>query len=158
MILVGGGARSGKSKFAEALALKLSQTPTYIATATASDDEMAERIRRHQSDRNPAFKLIEESKDLIGALKKSDDVILVECLTLWLAANLNQADSTAVIAAAKSRKAETIFVTNEVGEGIVPINPMARQFRDQAGRMNQEFAAAADEVYFLRFGIAIKIK
>ena len=158
MILVGGGARSGKSKFAEALALKLSQTPTYIATATASDDEMAERIRRHQSDRNPAFKLIEESKDLIGALKKSDDVILVECLTLWLVANLNQADSTAVIAAAKSRKAETIFVTNEVGEGIVPINPMARQFRDQAGRMNQEFAAAADEVYFLRFGIAIKIK
>lgn len=84
MILVGGGARSGKSRFGMELALRLSANPTFIATAQASDDEMADRIKRHQMDRDPAFNLIEEPIDLVAAINKSDDVILVDCLTLWL--------------------------------------------------------------------------
>ena len=160
MILVGGGARSGKSRFGMELALRLSANPTFIATAQASDDEMADRIKRHQMDRDPAFNLIEEPIDLVAAINKSDDVILVDCLTLWLSNNLETKtyDFQAVITAAKNRKEETIFVTNEVGEGIVPMHPVSREFRDLSGRMNQEFAAASDAVYFLQFGIANKIK
>ncbi|MEN9679109.1 MAG: hypothetical protein RLZ57_238 [Actinomycetota bacterium] len=160
MILVGGGARSGKSRFGMELALRLSANPTFIATAQASDDEMADRIKRHQMDRDPAFNLIEEPIDLVAAINKSDDVILVDCLTLWLSNNLETKtyDFQAVITAAKNRKEETFFVTNEVGEGIVPMHPVSREFRDLSGRMNQEFAAASDAVYFLQFGIANKIK
>ena len=160
MILIGGGARSGKSRFGMELALRLSANPTFIATAQASDDEMADRIKRHQMDRDPAFNLIEEPIDLVAAINKSDDVILVDCLTLWLSNNLETKtyDFQAVITAAKNRKEETIFVTNEVGEGIVPMHPVSREFRDLSGRMNQEFAAASDAVYFLQFGIANKIK
>jgi adenosylcobinamide kinase/adenosylcobinamide-phosphate guanylyltransferase len=160
LILVGGGARSGKSRFGMELALRLSANPTFIATAQASDDEMADRIKRHQMDRDPAFNLIEEPIDLVAAINKSDDVILVDCLTLWLSNNLETKtyDFQAVITAAKNRKEETFFVTNEVGEGIVPMHPVSREFRDLSGRMNQEFAAASDAVYFLQFGIANKIK
>ena len=142
------------------LALRLSANPTFIATAQASDDEMADRIKRHQMDRDPAFNLIEEPIDLVAAINKSDDVILVDCLTLWLSNNLETKtyDFQAVITAAKNRKEETIFVTNEVGEGIVPMHPVSREFRDLSGRMNQEFAAASDAVYFLQFGIANKLK
>ena len=142
------------------LALRLSANPTFIATAQASDDEMVERIKRHQLDRDPAFNLIEEPLNLVAAIKQSDDVILVDCLTLWLSNNLEAKtyDFQAVIAAAKNRNEETIFVTNEVGEGIVPMHPVSREFRDLSGRMNQEFAAASDAVYFLQFGIANKLK
>ena len=142
------------------LALRLSPAPTFIATAQASDDEMVARIKRHQMDRNPAFKLIEEPLNLVAALKQSDDVILVDCLTLWLSNNLEAKtyDFQAVISAAKNRDEETIFVTNEVGEGIVPMHPVSREFRDISGRMNQEFAAASDAVYYLQFGIAKKLK
>ena len=160
MILVGGGARSGKSRFGMELALRLSASPVFIATAQASDEEMADRIKRHQLDRNPAFKLIEEPFDLVAAIRKFDDVILVDCLTLWLSNNLEAKtfDFQAVINAANTRKEEIIFVTNEVGEGIVPMHPVSREFRDLSGRMNQEFAAASDAVYFLHFGIASRLK
>lgn len=160
MILIGGGARSGKSRFAQELALRLSPNPTFIATAQASDDEMAARIKRHQDDRNTAFKLIEEPVHLENALTKATGVALVDCLTLWLSNNLENKsyDFEKVIKAAKLRAEETIFVTNEVGEGIVPMHPVSREFRDLSGQMNQKFALESDEVYFLRFGIAQKIK
>ena len=158
MILIGGGARSGKSRFAQELALKLSSDPTFVATATASDEEMAERIERHKADRDPKFNLIEVSNDLAEVIEKTPGLILVDCLTLWLANNMDEPNFANIIEAAKNRGSETIFVTNEVGEGIVPMHPVSRQFRDLSGRMNQEFAAASNEVYFLRFGIAEKLK
>ena len=161
MILIGGGARSGKSKFAQELALKLSANPTYVATGQASDDEMAARINRHQIDRSKNFKLIEEPLELAKLLSQVEGVVLVDCLTLWLSNLLfaqREIDFAKVTETVKSRNFETIFVTNEVGEGIVPMHPVSREYRDLSGRMNQEFAAAADEVYFMKFGIAQRIK
>ena len=163
--LVAGGARSGKSRKGEELALTLagSGKPVFIATAEAIDDEMTNRIRKHQSDRGDAFSLVEEPKNLSKALKEidSDSTVLVDCLTLWLSNNMigEGTDSNeTVIAAAKARTGTTIFISNEVGEGIVPMHPVSREFRDLSGIMNQQFAAAADKVYFMKFGIAQESK
>ena len=125
---VAGGARSGKSRKGEELAKSLAGTakPIFIATAEAVDDEMTSRIKKHQDDRGAAFELIEEPKNLTKALKGVDSqaTVLVDCLTLWLSNNMfgDSVDSNeSVIAAAKARKGSTIFVSNEVGEGIVPM-------------------------------------
>jgi adenosylcobinamide kinase / adenosylcobinamide-phosphate guanylyltransferase len=163
--LVAGGARSGKSRKGEELALTLagSVKPIFIATAEAVDDEMTTRIKKHQDDRGNAFELLEEPKNLTKALKEldTDATVLVDCLTLWLSNNMfgDSVDSNeSVIAAAKARTGATIFVSNEVGEGIVPMHALSREFRDQSGIMNQQFAAAADKVYFMKFGIAQELK
>jgi adenosylcobinamide kinase/adenosylcobinamide-phosphate guanylyltransferase len=163
--LVAGGARSGKSRKGEELALELagSGKPVFIATAEAVDDEMTSRIKKHQDDRGNAFELLEEPKNLTKALKEldTDATVLVDCLTLWLSNNMfgDRVDSNeSVIAAAKARTGATIFVSNEVGEGIVPMHALSRKFRDQSGIMNQEFAQAADKVYFMKFGIAQELK
>lgn len=165
IFFVAGGARSGKSGKGESLALSLSggEKPLFIATAIASDQEMAERIGRHQLDRGDKFELLEEARDLSGALAtvSSRRTVLVDCLTLWLSNNLlNQgADSNdLVLDAARARQGDTIFISNEVGEGIVPMNALARQFRDLSGIMNQQFAAAADKVFLMNFGIAQELK
>ena len=165
VIFVAGGARSGKSRKGEELAKSLagSAKPIFIATAEAVDDEMTSRIKKHQVDRGAAFELIEEPKNLTKALKNVDPqaTVLVDCLTLWLSNNMfgDRIDSNeSVIAAAKARTGSTIFVSNEVGEGIVPMHHLSRQFRDQSGIMNQEFAQAADKVYFMKFGIAQELK
>ena len=165
VFFVAGGARSGKSRKGEELAKSLtgSAKPIFIATAEAVDDEMTSRIKKHQDDRGAAFELIEEPKNLTSALKGVDPqaTILVDCLTLWLSNNMfgDRVDSNeSVIAAAKVRTGATIFVSNEVGEGIVPMHHLSRQFRDQSGIMNQEFAQAADKVYFMEFGIAQELK
>jgi adenosylcobinamide kinase / adenosylcobinamide-phosphate guanylyltransferase len=163
--LVAGGARSGKSRKGEELALELagSAKPIFIATAEAVDDEMTSRIKKHQDDRGNAFELLEEPKNLTKALKEldTDATVLVDCLTLWLSNNMfgDRVDSNeSVIAAAKARTGATIFVSNEVGEGIVPMHPVSREFRDLSGIMNQQFAAAADKVYLMKFGIAQELK
>ena len=163
--LVAGGARSGKSRKGEELALTLagSGKPIFIATAEAIDDEMTDRIKKHQTDRGDAFSLVEEPKNLSKVLKEidKDATVLVDCLTLWLSSNMmgEGADTNQlVIDAARARNGATIFISNEVGEGIVPMHPVSREFRDLSGIMNQQFAAAADKVFFMKFGIAQELK
>jgi adenosylcobinamide kinase/adenosylcobinamide-phosphate guanylyltransferase len=162
---VAGGARSGKSRKGEELAKSLagSSRPIFIATAEAVDEEMTSRIKKHQDDRGTAFDLIEEPKNLTKALKEidSDATVLVDCLTLWLSNNMmgeGTDTNESVIDAARARKGATIFISNKVGEGIVPMHPVSREFRDLSGIMNQQFAQAADKVYFMKFGIAQELK
>jgi adenosylcobinamide kinase/adenosylcobinamide-phosphate guanylyltransferase len=165
LIFIAGGARSGKSRKGEELAKSLagSAKPIFIATAEAVDDEMTSRIKKHQDDRGGDFDLVEESKNLSKALKEvdSDATVLVDCLTLWLSNNMmgeGTDTNESVIAAARARRGATIFISNEVGEGIVPMHPVSRKFRDLSGIMNQEFARASDKVYFMKFGIAQELK
>lgn len=166
VILVGGGSRSGKSRYAqaEALAQAVGCQPVYIATARQDDDpEMAERIQRHRGDRGDAFILIEAPLELAPALAGADPAVpaVVDCLTVWLANIMEQGvepDIETLIATARARSGDTYFVTNEVGEGIVPMHPVARRFRDQSGWMNQRMAAAADSAVFMRFGLPQRLK
>ena len=160
IVLVGGGARSGKSRWALERARKCGGRLVYVATAEALDEEMSGRIARHRSERGKEFVTIEEPLDLARALRSAEgDAIVVDCLTLWLSNAMSAADRTAeTIAAAKEKNAAVIFVTNEVGCGIVPDNALAREFRDRAGRMNQRFAEAADEVYWMVLGQPLRVK
>ena len=162
---IAGGARSGKSRKGEDLAKNLagSSRPIFIATAEAVDEEMTKRIQKHQNDRGDAFSLVEEPKNLSKALKEldTDATVLVDCLTLWLSNNMmgdGNDSNESVIDAARARKGATIFISNEVGEGIVPMHPVSRQFRDLSGIMNQQFAQVAEKVYFMKFGIAQELK
>ncbi len=163
-ILITGGARSGKSALAERMALALGPAPVYVATAEAGDGEMAARIAAHRARRGPEWDLIEAPRDLAGALSRSDTgPRLVDCLTLWLS-NLMAADAdwegaAAGIARLAARQDHpVIFVTNEVGSGIVPDNALARRFRDAAGCVNQIVAEAADEVYLCVAGQPLRVK
>ncbi|MFN3507055.1 MAG: bifunctional adenosylcobinamide kinase/adenosylcobinamide-phosphate guanylyltransferase [Allorhizobium sp.] len=167
-ILVLGGARSGKSRFAEGLARDTGLDRFYLATGRAWDDEMRTRIETHKADRaEDGWTTHEEPLDLIGSLKALDNperVILVDCLTLWVT-NLMMdegrdvdSDGAALAASIKGLRATVIFVSNEVGLGIVPENKMARAFRDHAGRLHQAIAAEADEVYFIAAGLPLKMK
>ncbi len=164
-ILITGGARSGKSHFAESTTLSLGQPAIYIATAEAHDDEMAARISQHQSRRGAEWKTISEPIALCRALRDSDGgpPRLVDCLTLWLT-NLMlsdrdwQADVDALVDLIPQLKAPVIFVTNEVGLGIVPDNALARAFRDAAGATNQRVAEACDELWFCIAGHPLKVK
>ena len=157
LVLVGGGARSGKSRWALERARKRGGRLVYIATAEALDDEMSGRIARHRAERESAFRTIEEPRELARAIRSTDgDALIVDCLTLWLANGMGDVEDT--IGAAKEHTGEVIFVTNEVGCGIVPDNALAREFRDLAGLVNQRFAEAADEVYWMVFGQALRVK
>ena len=165
LIFIAGGARSGKSRKGEELAKNFagSAKPIFIATAEAVDEEMTSRIKKHQDDRGAAFDLVEEPKNLTKVLKEvdTDATVLVDCLTLWLSNNMmgeGTDTNQSVIDAARARIGTTIFISNEVGEGIVPMHPVSREFRDLSGIMNQEFARAADKVYFMKFGIAQELK
>jgi len=132
----------------------------YVATAEALDEEMAARIELHRADRGNEFITIEEPLDLARAIRSlaCDDVV-IDCLTLWLSNSMGGEDKTEeTIAVALESTADVIIVTNEVGCGIVPENALAREFRDRAGRMNQRFAEAAGEVYWMVFGQALRIK
>ncbi len=159
--LVGGGARSGKSRYALELARKTGGRLGFVATAEARDEEMRSRIEAHQAERGPEFSTIEAPLDLATAYAMPYDVCVVDCLTLWcsnlLFAERDIATETnAMLSAAKDR--DVILVTNEVGCGIVPDNALARRFRDEAGRMNQRCAEAADTIYWMVFGVPLKIK
>lgn len=169
-ILITGGARSGKSQLAERMALRPTGRAVYIATAEAGDPEMASRIAAHRARRGPEWRDIAAPHDLIGALRDSDgdhnpggDTRLVDCLTLWLS-NLMlagrdwRAAGSALAESVAHQSAPVIFVTNEVGAGIVPENRLAREFRDAAGWLNQQVAAACDEVWLSVAGYPVKVK
>jgi len=174
LILVLGGARAGKSAFALRLAAERSADGKgcFIATAQALDDEMAERIARHREERSAQWTTVEEPFQLDEALLQAADspVVIIDCLTLfvtnWLLRleNESQCEQTMqtiierLLAVVKSQTATVICVSNEVGLGIVPDNPLGRTFRDLLGRVNQQFAAAADEVYLLVAGSPLQLK
>ena len=165
-VLVLGGARSGKSAFAERLVVETGLSRHYIATGRAFDDEMRDRIATHRDDRGDGWETHEEPLALaetIAAVARPDRAVLVDCLTLWVT-NLmleerDMGDAFAklakVIEAAPGR---IVFVSNEVGLGIVPDNRMARAFRDYAGRLHQQVAAIVPQVYFIAAGLPLKMK
>ncbi len=164
--LVLGGARSGKSTFAQRLAEVSDSDLVYIATAQAFDTEMAERIFRHQLDRGSRWQTVECPLDLANAIaahRSESKTILVDCLTLWLTnLMLGNHDVTVatsgLIAELTSTSCNVILVSNEVGQGIVPENPLARRFRDEAGWLHQALAAAADSVWFVTAGLPQQLK
>jgi adenosylcobinamide kinase/adenosylcobinamide-phosphate guanylyltransferase len=167
--LVIGGCRSGKSRHAQKLAEGIGAKRLYIATCVAGDDEMRDRVRRHQEDRGDTWDTVEEPLAIseVISLKKLDyDVILIDCLTLWTT-QLAVGDATdahvahrlaALKTVMKAPGAQLVFVTNEVGCGIVPENALARRFRDMAGWVNQAVAAAVDRVVWMVAGIPVTIK
>ena len=164
LILVTGGARSGKSGFAERLVRSAARPLTYIATAQAWDDEMRERIARHRSDRGDGWHTVEAPLDLAGALGAvTAGSVLVDCATLWLSnhllANNDLEDQTArLLAALAACPVPVVVVTNEVGWGIVPDNALARRFRDAQGRLNQRLAAQAGLAVAVIAGLPMVLK
>jgi adenosyl cobinamide kinase/adenosyl cobinamide phosphate guanylyltransferase len=169
LVLVTGGARSGKSRFAEErlAALAPSGPWRYIATAEALDDEMRARIAHHRGRRSDAWRTVEAPRALADALRARDDSpVLVDCVTIWLSnlmldgasddALLTAADEVA--AAARAAAVPVVFVTNEVGAGIVPENAIARRFRDVAGWVNQRLGRACDEVFLVAAGLPLKLR
>ncbi len=162
--LVTGGASSGKSRFAETLALLADTAPHYIASARAGDGEMAARIARHAARRGPAWTLVEEAGDLAARLPGlGARAILVDCATIWLANRLwegcdGAAETARLVAAMRGAGCPVIVVTNELGQGIVPANAEARAFREAHGAMNQALAAAADRVVMVVSGLPLELK
>ncbi|CUX16070.1 bifunctional adenosylcobinamide kinase/adenosylcobinamide-phosphate guanylyltransferase [Agrobacterium fabrum] len=165
-VFILGGARSGKSRFAEELAGKAGGCLHYLATGRAWDDEMRDRISHHQERRGGEWTTHEAPVDIATVLQRldsPDSVILIDCLTLWLTnLMMENADMETAFAeleaAIVSTRAKLILVSNEVGLGIVPENRMAREFRDHAGRLHQRVAAIAGEVYFVAAGLPLKMK
>lgn len=170
IIFVTGGARSGKSDFVQELAEKLEGKRLFIATAEALDDEMKERIQKHQEKRGDRWNTLEEPLDLGNAIRSVSNsyrTILVDCLTVWLSNLLMEyKDEDEIISemmddffTSMDDFEETIIVvSNEVGLGIVPDNELARIYRDKLGFLNQRMAKRADHVYVLFSGIPVKIK
>lgn len=158
--LVTGGARSGKSALAERLVARHALPRIYIATAEARDAEMGERIQQHQVSRGEGWITVEEPLDLAGALSASDGkgVRLVDCLTLWMSNCMGAADVEGLVVTLRQQSCPVVLVTNELGQGIVPDNALARRFRDDHGRMNQAVAAAADEVWMAVSGQPLRLK
>lgn len=167
IILVTGGERSGKSTHAESLALSLSKTPVYVATARVWDDEFRHRIRRHQERRGPEWTNIEEEKQL-SLHDVGGRVVLLDCLTLWTTNyffDMKDQPLDVILQAVKdelkrflSQNATFILVTNEIGMGGVPIDPVQRRFTDLLGWVNQYAASIADEVVLMVSGIPLTIK
>jgi adenosylcobinamide kinase/adenosylcobinamide-phosphate guanylyltransferase len=167
-LLITGGTRSGKSQYAERRALEMGARRLYIATAEAQDEEMARRIEEHRKRRAGGWTTVEEPVDLAEALtawRGRGDVALVDCLTLWISNLLLRGDEKyagekidELLARLPHLDFSVLLVANEVGWGIVPDNPLARQFRDLAGRANQRIGAAADEVILMVAGIPMTVK
>ncbi len=170
LTLVTGGARSGKTAVAEGLADSPGgRTVCYVATAEARDDEMRDRIERHREDRPDGWETIEEPRNLPGAVVSAGgrfDSIIVDCLTIWISNRLEDGASAEKIVedvcsaadAGLEASADVVFVTNEVGSGIVPANELSRRFRDVAGLVNQAVAARADRVVLCVSGVPVVIK
>jgi adenosylcobinamide kinase/adenosylcobinamide-phosphate guanylyltransferase len=162
--LVLGGARSGKSVYAERLLAKYAGQWVYLATAQPIDDEMKSRIAEHQLRRGEGWHTIEAPIALVDVLnRESAQPVLVDCLTLWLTnLTLGGHDIAAAIAgleaALSRRQGPTILVSNEVGMGIIPQTPLGRLFRDDAGRLNQRMAARAEHVVFIIAGLPLTLK
>ena len=166
IVLVIGGARSGKSAFAEGLAAKSGLAKVYIATGQAFDREMSDRIDIHKARRGPDWENVEDPFDLAGVLKGAAGAgraVLVDCLTLWVTNLMIEqkdvdAEARALLALLPTLEGEVFFVSSEVGLGIVPDNYLARSFRDHAGKLHQQIGAIADEVYFVAAGLPLKMK
>lgn len=165
-VLVLGGQRSGKSRFAEDLVMRSGRRPVYIATATAGDEEMAERIAAHRRRRGGGWTTVEAPLDLGPAVATASDeavAVLVDCLTLWLA-NIVFAerdierDTQALLAAIAAAAGPIVLVSNEVGSGIIPDNRLARSYADALGILNQRVAEAVGRVVLMAAGQAIVVK
>jgi adenosylcobinamide kinase / adenosylcobinamide-phosphate guanylyltransferase len=163
--LVIGGARSGKSTFAEGLVSQTGRPRRYLATAEAWDDEMRAKIARHREDRGGDWTTVEAPLDLAPALAEAlaGDVVLVDCATLWLTNHLLAdhdlpAETDRLIAALSTCVAPVVIVSNETGWGIVPDNALARRFRDAQGRLNQRLAAEAGLVVTVIAGLPLVLK
>ncbi len=165
--LILGGARSGKSAFAQRRALETHLEVTYLATAEAGDSEMAERIALHRAERPNDWGLVEEPLALAHALHTHaapNRCLLVDCLTLWLGNALAAGDQRLhdevhiLLDILPTLSGHVLFVSNEVGQGIVPANAMARRFRDEAGRLHQRIAERCDRVTFIVAGLPLTLK
>lgn len=175
LVLVTGGSRSGKSSHAQRLAEEMDGPRAFLATCPVVDDEIAERIRKHQDARSEAnWDTIEETTDLAEALRKACEykVVLIDCLTLWINNLMYDSECSGeviteddvvrkcekVLDACSGLSGTVIFVTNEVGMGIVPGDPLSRRYRDLVGRCNQVIASAADSVTLVTCGIPMDLK
>lgn len=175
IILITGGSRSGKSIYAQQIAESMAEDRTYIATCPVVDEEMEERIRKHREARRAGnWQTIEETTDLAAALTRAKEsaVILIDCLTLWVNNLMYQAELQKkdireedivercrdILDACGAISGTVIFVTNEIGMGIVPDNAMSRRYRDLAGRCNQIMAGRADAVVFMVSGLPLNMK
>lgn len=163
--LVFGGASSGKSAFAEQLVCKTEANRVYIATAQVFDEEMKSKVASHRVMRGTEWTTIEEPRDMAAALghAKNSDVVLLDCATMWLSNHLlaeNNIDEEThgFLAALKSCPARIVVVSNEVGQGIVPDNALARRFRDAQGKLNQRLAEVSDLVVFVTAGLPQVLK
>ncbi len=166
-VLVLGGARSGKTAFAERLAMQSGVRPAYLATAEALDAEMRDRVHTHQRQREGRFSTIEEPIRLGETLRiaaQGHDVVLVDCLTLWITNLLGAGEDVAgavdelTRTLASIETTRVILVSNEVGLGIVPDNPLARSFRDLAGSTHQRLGEICSDVYFIVAGLPLTLK
>jgi adenosylcobinamide kinase/adenosylcobinamide-phosphate guanylyltransferase len=166
LFLVLGGARSGKSRHAESICLGTGQEPIYLATSQVLDAEMAARVARHRTDRDPSWRTVEEPLALSASLRAHaapDRVVLVECLTLWLT-NLMMAERDVALESAElvetlvQLPGPVVLVSNEVGQGVVPANAMARAFVDHAGRLHQRIAQVATTVTLVVAGLPWELK
>ncbi len=171
-ILVLGGARSGKSKFAENLALNLGKKPALIATGEAYDEEMKNRIALHKKNRDKKFTTYEEPVKIAKVIRENrekHDIFLVDCISLWISnlMGMNEISEQENIEncflelnkiLAQNEKERIIFVASEVGLGIVPQNKMARNFRDYSGKFHQDLAKICTNVYFMIAGLPLSLK
>ncbi|MBI5329819.1 MAG: bifunctional adenosylcobinamide kinase/adenosylcobinamide-phosphate guanylyltransferase [Betaproteobacteria bacterium] len=162
--LILGGARSGKSRHAQALAAASGLPVTFIATGQARDPEMAARIARHQAERPAAWRTREEPLHLAAALDAAPGCVLIDCLTLWLL-NLLEAGETVfereralLLDALPRHPGRVILVANEVGLGVIPLGELTRRYVDEAGHLNQAVARIADEVTFIAAGLPLALK
>ena len=168
VILIGGGARSGKSRFAIEYAEKRFRRLGFVATATAGDQEMRSRIARHQSERGDRWTTVEEPLDIVPRMVEEAtrfDVFVIDCLTLWLsnvllhsARDVGEEVKRLIDHLERDDLPSTILVTNEVGCGIVPENDLARSYRDLVGGTNQAVGKLADEIYWMVFGVPVAVK
>jgi adenosylcobinamide kinase/adenosylcobinamide-phosphate guanylyltransferase len=163
--LILGGARSGKSRYAERLVENAASRGTYCATAEAGDAEMTARIAMHRARRGPFWRTVEAPLALASTIAAAgpEGPVLVDCLTLWLSNLLmagRQPDAEAGVLCRALHEAvgPVVLVSNEVGMGLVPETPLGRHFRDAAGRLNQEIAALADHVVFIAAGLPLVLK
>jgi len=166
LVFLSGGARSGKSSIAVRAAARRLTPVTVVATATAGDEEMAERIARHQRDRPDHWSLVEEPVDLLGAVGSvaPDQTLIIDCLALWLSNRLSERpqrilDETLRLADLLAERSERAYVvSNEVGSGIVPSDALTRGFRDLLGSVNQRMAQRADSAYLCVAGMLVPLE
>jgi len=166
--LVVGGVRSGKSRYAETLARAHGGPVTVIATATADDEEMHARITAHRARRPAEWTVVEEPICLADALRAAaspSGIVVIECLTLWLANLLSspraadlEPQRNALLETVASLAGDQVFVSNEVGQGVIPVNALARRFADEAGQLHQRLAVQCDRVVLMAAGLPLILK